>query len=167
MTPEDALQQVNDSGLRGRGGAAFPTATKWRFLAGNPSRDKYVLCNCEEGDPGAFNDKAILESDPHTLIEGVIIAGYATGASRGYIFIRHGHDGPIERCPVRCAAGARAWAIGEKTSWVQISASMLKLPSLGIPTWPGEEKRVDGGHRGQTGHAPLPASLSGAVRIVR
>ena len=98
MTPEDALQQVNDSGLRGRGGAAFPTATKWRFLAGNPSRDKYVLCNCEEGDPGAFNDKAILESDPHTLIEGVIIAGYATGASRGYIFIRHGHDGPIERC---------------------------------------------------------------------
>ena len=54
MTPDDALQQVNDSGLRGRGGAAFPTATKWRFLAGNPSRDKYVLCNCEEGDPGRF-----------------------------------------------------------------------------------------------------------------
>ena len=98
MTPEDALQQVNESGLRGRGGAAFPTATKWRFLAGNPSRDKYVLCNCEEGDPGAFNDKAILESDPHTLVEGVILAGYATGASRGYIFIRHGHDGPIDRC---------------------------------------------------------------------
>ena len=98
MTPEDALQQVNESGLRGRGGAAFPTATKWRFLAGNPSRDKYVLCNCEEGDPGAFNDKAILESDPHTLVEGVILAGYATGASKGYIFIRHGHDGPIDRC---------------------------------------------------------------------
>ena len=98
MTPDDALQQVNESGLRGRGGAAFPTATKWRFLAGNPSRDKYVLCNCEEGDPGAFNDKAILESDPHTLVEGVILAGYATGASKGYIFIRHGHDGPIERC---------------------------------------------------------------------
>ena len=98
MTPEDALQQVNESGLRGRGGAAFPTATKWRFLAGNPSREKYVLCNCEEGDPGAFNDKAILESDPHTLVEGVILCGYATGASRGYIFIRHGHDGPIDRC---------------------------------------------------------------------
>ena len=98
MTPEDALQQVNESGLRGRGGAAFPTATKWRFLAGNPSRDKYVLCNCEEGDPGAFNDKAILESDPHTLVEGVILCGYATGAAKGYIFIRHGHDGPIDRC---------------------------------------------------------------------
>ncbi len=98
MTPEEALQQVNESGLRGRGGAAFPTAAKWRFLAGNPSRDKYVLCNCEEGDPGAFNDKAILESDPHTLVEGVILCGYATGAGKGYIFIRHGHDGPIDRC---------------------------------------------------------------------
>ena len=98
MTPAETLQEVNASGLRGRGGAAFPTATKWRFLAGNPAPDKYVLCNCEEGDPGAFNDKAILESDPHTLIEGVIIAGYATGANRGYIFIRHGHDGPIDRC---------------------------------------------------------------------
>ena len=109
MTPDDALQQVNESGLRGRGGAAFPTATKWRFLAGNPSRDKYVLCNCEEGDPGAFNDKAILESDPHTLVEGVILCGYATGASKGYIFIRHGHDGPIDRCR---AAVAQAQELG-------------------------------------------------------
>ena len=113
MTPEDALQQVNESGLRGRGGAAFPTATKWRFLAGNPSRDKYVLCNCEEGDPGAFNDKAILESDPHTLVEGVIIAGYATGASRGYIFIRHGHDGPIDRCRAAVKQAQELGLLGE------------------------------------------------------
>ena len=113
MTPEDALQQVNESGLRGRGGAAFPTATKWRFLAGNPSRDKYVLCNCEEGDPGAFNDKAILESDPHTLVEGVILAGYATGASRGYIFIRHGHDGPIERCRAAVRQAQELGLLGE------------------------------------------------------
>ena len=113
MTPEDALQQVNESGLRGRGGAAFPTATKWRFLAGNPSRDKYVLCNCEEGDPGAFNDKAILESDPHTLVEGVIIAGYATGASRGYIFIRHGHDGPIDRCRAAVQQAQELGLLGE------------------------------------------------------
>ncbi len=113
MTPEDALQQVNESGLRGRGGAAFPTATKWRFLAGNPSRDKYVLCNCEEGDPGAFNDKAILESDPHTLVEGVIIAGYATGASKGYIFIRHGHDGPIDRCRAAVKQAQELGLLGE------------------------------------------------------
>ncbi len=113
MTPDDALQQVNDSGLRGRGGAAFPTATKWRFLAGNPSRDKYVLCNCEEGDPGAFNDKAILESDPHTLVEGVILCGYATGARKGYIFIRHGHDGPIDRCRAAVQQAQELGLLGE------------------------------------------------------
>jgi len=113
MTPEDALQQVNASGLRGRGGAAFPTATKWRFLAGNPSRDKYILCTCEEGDPGAFNDKAILESDPHTLVEGVILAGYATGAGKGYIFIRHGHDGPIDRCRAAVQQAQELGLLGE------------------------------------------------------
>ena len=113
MTPDDALQEVNESGLRGRGGAAFPTATKWRFLAGNPSREKYVLCNCEEGDPGAFNDKAILESDPHTLVEGVILSGYATGASKGYIFIRHGHDGPIDRCRAAVMQAQELGFLGE------------------------------------------------------
>ncbi len=112
MTPAETLQEVNASGLRGRGGAAFPTATKWRFLAGNPAPDKYVLCNCEEGDPGAFNDKAILESDPHTLVEGVIIAGYATGANRGYIFIRHGHDGPIDRCRAAVRQAEEAGLLG-------------------------------------------------------
>tara|TARA_B100000315_G_scaffold102819_2_gene94318 strand:+ start:3557 stop:5344 length:1788 start_codon:yes stop_codon:yes gene_type:complete len=98
MTPAETLEQVTTSGLRGRGGAAFPTGTKWRFLAGSTAPVKYILCNCEEGDPGAFNDKAILESDPHTLIEGVILAGYATGTGYGYIFIRHGHEGPVEAC---------------------------------------------------------------------
>ncbi len=97
MNREETLEQVAASGLRGRGGAAFPAATKWRFLAGSNAPLKYVLCNCEEGDPGAFNDKAILESDPHTLIEGLLLCGYATGAHRGYIFIRHGHDGPIDK----------------------------------------------------------------------
>ena len=97
LSAEETLEEVKGSGLRGRGGAAFPTAVKWSFLAGNPAPEKYVLCNCEEGDPGAFNDKNILESDPNTLLEGVIIAGYATGASKGYIFVRHGHDGPIDR----------------------------------------------------------------------
>ncbi len=97
MTAAEMLEQVNASGLRGRGGAAFPAGTKWNFLAGSSAPMKYVLCNCEEGDPGAFNDKGILESDPHTVVEGVALAGYATGARRGYIFIRHGHDGPVDR----------------------------------------------------------------------
>ena len=97
MTPEQVLEEVTTSGLRGRGGAAFLTGTKWSFLARSPGPVKYILCNCEEGDPGAFNDKGILESDPHTLLEGMVLAGYATGASYGYVFIRHGHEGPIHR----------------------------------------------------------------------
>ena len=97
LSPSDTLDLVNASGLRGRGGAAFPTATKWRFLAGSNAPVKYILCNCEEGDPGAFNDKAILESDPQTLIEGIILCGYATGSHHAYIFIRSGHAGPIQR----------------------------------------------------------------------
>ncbi len=97
MTPEETLEEVNKSGLRGRGGAAFPTGTKWSFLARSSEPVKYILCNCEEGDPGAFNDKGILESDPHTLLEGMVLAGYVTGANYGYVFIRHGHEGPISR----------------------------------------------------------------------
>lgn len=96
MSPDQVLEEVKNSGLRGRGGAAFPTGMKWGFLAGNEAPMKYVLCNCEEGDPGAFNDKGILESDPHTLLEGLILAGYATKSHKGYIFIRQGHTHPIE-----------------------------------------------------------------------
>ncbi|MCI0867533.1 MAG: NADH-quinone oxidoreductase subunit F, partial [Chloroflexi bacterium] len=113
MSPEDILEQVSVSGLRGRGGAAFPTGTKWRFLAGSNAPRKYILCNCEEGDPGAFNDKAILESDPHTLIEGIVLAGYATGSDYGYIFIRHGHDGPIERTRTALAQAQEMGLVGD------------------------------------------------------
>ncbi len=96
MMPEQVLEEVKTSGLRGRGGAAFPTGLKWLFLAPSKAPVKYVLCNCEEGDPGAFNDKGILESDPHRLIEGLIINGYATNSTHGVVFIRQGHDIPIE-----------------------------------------------------------------------
>ena len=97
MSQEELIEEVKASGLRGRGGAAFPTGVKWGFLQGSNRPNKYVLVNCEEGDPGAFNDKGLIESDPHTVVEGTIIAGRATGANYGYIFIRHGHDGPIDR----------------------------------------------------------------------
>ena len=97
MTPEETLDEVSKSGLRGRGGAAFPTGTKWSFLARSTEPVKYILCNCEEGDPGAFNDKGILDSDPHTLLEGMLLAGFATGANYGYVFIRQGHESPIRR----------------------------------------------------------------------
>ena len=109
LTPEAALGEVRASGLRGRGGAAFPAGVKWGFLAGNPDPNKYILCNCEEGDPGAFNDRGILESDPATVVEGITIAGYACNANRGYIFIRHGHNQPIDRTR---AAIAQAYELG-------------------------------------------------------
>ena len=98
----------------GRGGAAFPAGVKWGFLAGNPDPNKYILCNCEEGDPGAFNDRGILESDPATVVEGITIAGYACNANRGYIFIRHGHNQPIDRTPRRHCPGLRAGAAGRE-----------------------------------------------------
>ena len=97
LNADETLGEVRTSGLRGRGGAAFPAGVKWGFLAGNPDPNKYILCNCEEGDPGAFNDRGILESDPATVVEGMTIAGYACRANRGYIFIRHGHNQPIDR----------------------------------------------------------------------
>ena len=96
MQPAEVIKEVIDSGLRGRGGAAFPTGVKWNFMV-RSEPPKYILCNCEEGDPGAYNDKGILESDPYTLLEGMCIAGYATGATNGFVFIRHGHEGPISR----------------------------------------------------------------------
>ena len=113
MEPPDVIKEVLDSGLRGRGGAAFPTGVKWNFLVGSPGPPKYILCNCEEGDPGAYNDKGILESDPFTLIEGITIAGYATGASHGFVFIRHGHDGPIDRTREAIEQAYRLGLLGE------------------------------------------------------
>ena len=95
MSPENVVDEVKNSGLRGRGGAAFPTGLKWSFLAPSKAPVKYVLCNCEEGDPGAYNDKGILETDPHTLVEGLILNGYATNSNNSYVFIRQGHDIPI------------------------------------------------------------------------
>jgi len=88
MTPEGVIEEIARSGLRGRGGAGFSTARKWGFCRSAPGEPKYMICNADEGDPGAFMDRSILEADPHAVIEGLIIAGYALGASEGYIYMR-------------------------------------------------------------------------------
>ncbi len=88
MTPEGVIDEILDSGLRGRGGAGFPTGRKWDLCRKGPTEQKYVICNADEGDPGAFMDRSILEADPHAIIEGMSIAGYAMGASHGYIYVR-------------------------------------------------------------------------------
>ncbi|MFQ5484360.1 MAG: NADH-ubiquinone oxidoreductase-F iron-sulfur binding region domain-containing protein, partial [Desulfobacterales bacterium] len=88
MTPEDIIKEVMDSGLRGRGGAGFPTGLKWKFAAGSPGDVKYVLCNADEGDPGAYMDRSVLEGDPHVVLEGMVIAGKAIDSHQGYIYCR-------------------------------------------------------------------------------
>ncbi|MBP3880277.1 MAG: NADH-quinone oxidoreductase subunit NuoF, partial [Lachnospiraceae bacterium] len=88
MTPQDVIDKVKASGLRGRGGAGFPTGVKWQFEKNQPGNEKYVICNADEGDPGAFMDRSILEGDPHAILEGMAIMAYAVGAHQGYIYIR-------------------------------------------------------------------------------
>lgn len=88
MTPEEVIKEVMDSGLRGRGGAGFSTGMKWKFAATPVADTKYIICNADEGDPGAFMDRSVLEGDPHAVLEGMIIAGYAIGAHEGYIYAR-------------------------------------------------------------------------------
>ncbi len=89
MTPQDVIDEVRDSGLRGRGGAGFPTATKWTFASLDPKTPKYLVCNADEGEPGTFKDRPILEENPHLLIEGMIISAYAIQARYGYIYLRY------------------------------------------------------------------------------
>ena len=88
MTPQDVINTILESGLRGRGGGGFPTGRKWAFAAAQPKGQKYVVCNADEGDPGAFMDRSILEGDPHALIEAMAIAAYAIGSNQGYVYVR-------------------------------------------------------------------------------
>ena len=97
LTPEQVIAELKASGLRGRGGAGFPTWMKWQLTRAQPADQRYVVCNGDEGDPGAFMDRSVLESDPHTVLEGMMIAAYAMGASRGYFYIRAEYPKAVER----------------------------------------------------------------------
>ncbi|KAF2958514.1 NADP oxidoreductase [Thermotoga sp. Ku-13t] len=96
MTPEQVIQTIKESGLRGRGGAGFPTGLKWEFTAKAKADQKYVVCNADEGEPGTFKDRLIMEGDPHSVIEAMVICGYAVGANKGYIYIRGEYYGSVE-----------------------------------------------------------------------
>ena len=100
MTPEQVIQTIKDSGLRGRGGGGFPTGMKWSFAAAQPAGQKYVCCNADEGDPGAFMDRSVLEGDPHVVLEAMAIAGYAIGASQGYIYVRAEYPIAVKRLEI-------------------------------------------------------------------
>ena len=100
MKPEEVIQVIKDSGLRGRGGGGFPTGLKWSLAAQNDADQKYVCCNADEGDPGAFMDRSVLEGDPHSVLEAMAIAGYAIGATQGYIYIRAEYPIAVERLQI-------------------------------------------------------------------
>ena len=100
MTPQQVIDEILASGLRGRGGAGFPTGRKWSFAAVNEADQKYVCCNADEGDPGAFMDRSILEGDPHVVLEAMAIAGYAIGASQGYIYVRAEYPIAVHRLQI-------------------------------------------------------------------
>ena len=100
MTPDDVIKTILDSGLRGRGGGGFPTGRKWQFAKASVSDKKYVVCNADEGDPGAFMDRSVLEGDPHALIEAMAIAGYAIGADEGYVYVRAEYPIAVRRLQI-------------------------------------------------------------------
>lgn len=112
-TPEQVIQIVTDSGLRGRGGGGFPTGRKWALTAPNKAPQKYVVCNADEGDPGAFMDRSVLEGDPHCLIEAMAIAGYAIGATKGFVYVRAEYPIAVRRLQIAIDAAREEGLLGK------------------------------------------------------
>ncbi len=113
MTPQEVIDVIKESGLRGRGGGGFPTGTKWQFTYNSQNDQKYVACNADEGDPGAFMDRSILEGDPHAVIEAMAIAGYAVGANQGYIYIRAEYPIAVKRLGIAIAQAREYGLLGK------------------------------------------------------
>jgi NADH-quinone oxidoreductase subunit F len=113
MTPEDVIAEVTDAKLRGRGGAGFPAGLKWKFTRQAEGRPKYIICNADEGDPGAFMDRAILEGDPHAVLEGMLIGAYAIGAEYGYIYVREEYPIAIEHLTIALEQATELGLLGE------------------------------------------------------
>ena len=113
MTPEQVIEEVSKSGLRGRGGGGFPTGRKWSLCAPNKAPQKYVVCNADEGDPGAFMDRSVLEGDPHAIIEAMAICGYAVGATKGYVYVRAEYPIAVKRLTIAIAQAREYGLLGE------------------------------------------------------
>lgn len=113
MRPEEVIEEIIKSGLRGRGGAGFPTGVKWKVCRNAERNPKYVICNCDEGDPGAYMDRSVFESDPHSVIEGLTIAAYAIGASRGYVYVRSEYPLAIRRIQIAAQQARDYGLLGE------------------------------------------------------
>ncbi|MCL2563911.1 MAG: NADH-quinone oxidoreductase subunit NuoF [Oscillospiraceae bacterium] len=166
MTPQAVIDEVTASGIKGRGGAGFPTGLKWKFAAGYEAEQKYIICNADEGDPGAFMDRSILEGDPHSVIEGLIIGGYAIGATKGYIYARAEYPIAIRRLKIAIEQaeargflgenifgsgfdfrltikeGAGAFVCGEETALIESIEGSRGMPRI-RPPFPAERGLFD------------------------
>ena len=162
MSPEDVIAEIKTSGLAGRGGAGFPTWFKWNAARNAKGDQKYLICNADEGDPGAFMDRAVIESDPHSLIEGMLIAAYAIGATKAFVYVRAEYPLAIVRlekaladarknnllgdnilgsnfsCDIRIKAGAGAFVCGEETALIESLEGNRGMPRL-KPPFPAEK----------------------------
>jgi len=161
MTPQEVTEEVKQSGLRGRGGAGFPTGEKWQICHQAPGNPKYVICNGDEGDPGAFMDRAILESDPQSVIEGMIIAAYAIGASQGYIYVRMEYPLAVERTHIALKQAEGLGLLGDNILGSDFSFRIEVMRGSGAFVC-GEETamiRSIEGRRGMPRHRPpFPAT---------
>ncbi len=159
--PDTLINGIIESGLRGRGGAGFPTGMKWRFTRLAPGDHKYVICNADEGDPGAFMDRSVLESDPHAVLEGMAIAGFAIGASQGYIYVRAEYPKAIERLTIAVRQAVERGYLGDRIRGGDFSFSIRLKEGAGAFVC-GEETALIASIEGRRGmprtRPPFPAS---------
>jgi NADH-quinone oxidoreductase subunit F len=161
MPPEDIVDEMEASGLRGRGGAGFPTGKKWRYCAASKSDIKYVVCNCDEGDPGAFMDRSILEGDPHSVLEGIAIAAKAVGARQGFIYVRDEYEGAVRHAAAAIAAAQARGVLGRNILGSDMDFDIKVIRGGGAFVC-GEETALINSIEGRTGEPrvkpPYPAS---------
>ncbi len=160
MSPEQVIETISESGLRGRGGAGFPTGTKWRFAHSAKDSKKYIVCNADEGDPGAFMDRSVLEGDPYSVLEGMAIAGYAIGAENGYIYVRAEYPLAIKRLRLAVAAAEKHGYLGRNLFGSKFNFSIRLKEGAGAFVC-GEETALIASIEGKRGmprvRPPFPA----------
>ncbi len=164
MSPEVLLETVERAGLRGRGGAGFPTGTKWRTARNAPGDVKYVVCNANEGDPGAFMDRSLLEGNPHLILEGMILAGYAIGAKEGYMYVRSDYPVAVENYKIAVAQAIEKGLLGDKILGSEFSFQMHIIEGA-VAFLCGEETSLLASIEGRRGmprpRPPYPAQAIG------
>ena len=163
MTPAAVIDEVLKSGIKGRGGAGFPTGQKWKFAAASVADQKYMICNADEGDPGAFMDRSILEGDPHSVIEGLIIGGYATGATEGYIYARAEYPIAIRRVKIAIKQAEERGLLGDNIMGTGFKFNLHVKEGAGAFVCGEETALIESieGHRGMPRIRPPFPAVSG------